>query len=44
MEGDIALIALCLLVSSVILLLTGHVGLAMMEFLGFYLYCSFAGG
>jgi len=40
MEGDIALIALCLFLSTLVLLLAGETGLAMLEFLGFYLYCK----
>lgn len=43
MDSEMALVALCLFGSSLILLLSGEIGLAMLEFLGFYLFCSFAG-
>ena len=43
MDNEMALVALCLLVSSMILLLSGEIGLAMIEFLAFYLFCSYAG-
>ena len=43
MDSEMALVALCLLLASVLLLLSGEIGLAMLEFLGFYLFCYFAG-